>query len=72
MSSAGHILDMITRIRNNEAFRKMIRYRYKEMKEQYAKHTSTHLEFIWQTKIIEIRDENSRNKYIDIRANSNE
>lgn len=46
MSSAGHILDMITRLRNNEIYRKMIKSRYQDMKEQYFKHSSRYREFI--------------------------
>ncbi|MBN2612114.1 MAG: hypothetical protein JXB00_11205 [Bacteroidales bacterium] len=43
MSSAGHILDMIIRFRNNEALRKATRNRYTEMKESYLKHCFKHL-----------------------------
>ncbi|NJK87912.1 MAG: hypothetical protein HC906_20060 [Bacteroidales bacterium] len=46
MSSAGHILDMIIRMRNNEALRKMVKSRYKDLKEAYNKHKAHHIEFI--------------------------
>jgi hypothetical protein len=45
MSSAGHILDMIIRSRNNEALRKSRRKRYADIKDAYLQYVYQHVKF---------------------------
>jgi hypothetical protein len=42
MSSAGHVLDMIARIKKNRDLREKTVSRYRTVKEAYEKHSSSH------------------------------
>lgn len=51
MSSAGHIFDMITRNKNNEALKGISRNRHKKVRESYLKHAYQHFKYIDRSKL---------------------
>ncbi len=53
MSSAGHVLDMIARIKNNRALKEQNLNKYRKIKAAYEKHADHHISFHDKNKLSE-------------------
>ncbi len=61
MSSAGHVLDMIARMKNNRALREANLSKYKKINTAYQKHTEDHCIFYDKNKLSDIESIQLRN-----------
>ncbi len=61
MSSAGHVLDMIARVKNNRALKEQNLSKYRKIKAAYEKQSDHHISFRDKNKLPEQESKNLRN-----------